>query len=164
VSNGTLVGNPGNAAGKSVVSVVAKTESGMQTKQITIYYGEPVQFMSPEVVDVMATESFLFTINTAGTPRPKITMTGWLPSFLSFRDNGNGTATLGGLWNGGVTPFCIPSVDSAGKLTDCSTTVTASNEAQTVQQKITFYAQQKFMRSKLMITAPAAMLDRISCA
>jgi hypothetical protein len=138
MSNGTLIGNPGTAAGKSVVPVEVKTVSGTSRKDITVYYGQPVQFMSPATVAVMAAESVAFTINTAGTPRPKITMTGWLPSFLSMTDNGNGTATLRGVWNGGIAPFCVPSLDSAGKLSDCGTTIIAENDAQRVEQKLTF--------------------------
>jgi hypothetical protein len=137
--NGTLIGNPGTAAGKSVVRVEANTVSGKDTKEITIYYGEPVQFMSSAAIGVMAAEPVEFTIRTAGTPRPKITMSGWLPSFLTLRDNADGTATLRGMWQGGIAPFCLSLPDGTGKFTDCSTTIIANNEAQRIEQKVTFH-------------------------
>jgi hypothetical protein len=37
-----------------------------------------------------------FSITTLGSPRPAITMTGTLPTGITFHDNGNGTATLSG--------------------------------------------------------------------
>ena len=35
-------------------------------------------------------------MTTTGTPAPSLTETGALPSGVTFKDNGNGTATLGG--------------------------------------------------------------------
>jgi hypothetical protein len=40
-----------------------------------------------------------FTITTSGDPAPAITETGPLPSGLTFKDNGNGTATISGAPN-----------------------------------------------------------------
>lgn len=37
-----------------------------------------------------------FTVTTSGFPNPTLTTTGTLPAWLSFTDNGNGTATLAG--------------------------------------------------------------------
>ena len=37
-----------------------------------------------------------FTVTTAGTPTPAITVTGTLPAGVTFVDNGDGTATLAG--------------------------------------------------------------------
>jgi Putative Ig domain len=37
-----------------------------------------------------------FTVTTTGTPTPSLTETGALPSGVTFKDNGNGTATLSG--------------------------------------------------------------------
>ena len=139
LSNGTLIGNPGTAAGKSVVRVEANTVSGKDTRDITIYYGEPIQFMSPNAVGITAMEPLRFTISTAGTPRPAITMTGWVPPMVSFQDNGDGTATLRGTWPGSIAPFCIGDFDSTGKELDCSTTIIASNRAQRVEQKISWH-------------------------
>ena len=37
-----------------------------------------------------------FTVTTTGAPTPSVTGTGTLPSGVTFKDNGNGTATLSG--------------------------------------------------------------------
>src|SRR4029077_13171511 len=37
-----------------------------------------------------------FTVTTTGAPTPSLSETGALPSGVTFRDNGNGTATLSG--------------------------------------------------------------------
>ena len=37
-----------------------------------------------------------FTVTTTGSPVPSLTETGTLPSGVTFKDNGNGTATLSG--------------------------------------------------------------------
>ena len=37
-----------------------------------------------------------FTVTTTGSPAPSLTETGALPSGVTFKDNGNGTATLSG--------------------------------------------------------------------
>ena len=129
-SNGTLSGDPGDLFGSIQVPVRVRTQSGADDEQLTIYYGVPVQFTSPSVVEVVATKPVQFTINTAGTPRPAITQTGWLPYFLTFKDNGNGTATLSGLWSSSIKPFCIVQCDLPA--------ITATNGVQTVSQPLSF--------------------------
>jgi hypothetical protein len=130
--NGSLVGNPGTWAGKHIITLTARSQTGSDQKAITIYYGEPIQFMSPAFVDVVAAERLAFTINTAGTPRPKMTMKGWLPPSFSFRDNGNGTATLSGMWESNIKPVCFNLPE------DCVTTIIADNGAQRVEQRVDF--------------------------
>ncbi|MDQ1741215.1 MAG: large repetitive protein, partial [Pseudonocardiales bacterium] len=51
-----------------------------------------------------------FTVTTSGFPNPTLTTTGTLPAWLSFTDNGNGTATLAGTppaGSGGQYSFTI---------------------------------------------------------
>jgi hypothetical protein len=140
--NGNLVGNPERLAGKAQIELTVQTPSGSDRKSITIYHGEPVQFMSSTSVEMIEGQPLEFTINVAGTPRPKITLTGWLPPFVSFRDNGNGTATLSGMWGGGFPPIspCFAFLDTSGNLQNqnCPPTITASNGAQTVGQMLGF--------------------------
>jgi hypothetical protein len=40
--------------------------------------------------------AFSFTVTTTGTPAPALTESGALPTGLTFKDNGNGTATMSG--------------------------------------------------------------------
>ena len=51
-----------------------------------------------------------FTVTTSGFPNPTLTTTGTLPAWLSFTDNGDGTATLAGTppaGSGGQYSFTI---------------------------------------------------------
>ncbi len=59
-----------------------------------------------------------FTVTTTGFPQPSLNETGVLPSGITFTDNGNGTATLGG----------TPAGTSGGNY---SLTITASNGVET---------------------------------
>src|SRR5262249_39302305 len=53
-----------------------------------------------------------FTVTTTGTPTPSLTEAGTLPNGVTFKDNGNGTATLGGTpaagSGGGTSPPQTP--------------------------------------------------------
>src|SRR5262249_48896034 len=55
-----------------------------------------------------------FTVTTTGVPTPSLTETGALPNGVTFKDNGNGTATLGG----------TPAAGTAGSY---AITITANN-------------------------------------
>jgi hypothetical protein len=72
----------------------------MQTFTITVQDAPPVP-EAPTITSA-ATGSFMvgtagtFTITATGTPTPSFTLTGAQPSWLSFLDNTDGTATLSG--------------------------------------------------------------------
>jgi virginiamycin B lyase len=51
---------------------------------------------SPSEAGTTAGSTFSFTVTTSGSPLPTITKKGRLPQGLSFTDNGDGTATIGG--------------------------------------------------------------------
>lgn len=141
--DGTLSGNPGPGAGKTGIALRVQTASGNEQKPITIFYGDPVQFVSPAVVDIVAEVPVNFTIAVAGTPTASITKTGWLPGFLSFVSNGNGTATLRGRWDGFSQSLCSGSFVNGVFQNPCGLpTIRASNQAQTVDQTLTFRYQQ----------------------
>ena len=70
-----------------------------------------------------------FTVTTTGFPAPSINETGALPSGVTFTDNNNGTATLGGTpagGSGGVYPLTIGASNSCGS-TSQSFTLTVCN-------------------------------------
>ena len=64
----------------------------------------PISFSIAQAPAISSANSTTFTVNTpgnfsvttAGTPTPSLTATGALPSGVTFKDNGNGTATLSG--------------------------------------------------------------------
>jgi hypothetical protein len=60
---------------------------------------------------------------------------------VTFTENGNGTATLRGLWDGSFPPSppCTSFIDTSGNVqNNCPPTIVADNEAQRVGQKLTF--------------------------
>ncbi|MCL5256307.1 MAG: Ig-like domain-containing protein [Chloroflexi bacterium] len=59
-----------------------------------------------------------FLITTTGNPTPTITVTGTLPAGITFRDRGDGTATMNGTpaaHSGGVYPLVITASNSSGQ-------------------------------------------------
>ena len=58
-----------------------------------------------------------FTVTATGVPTPSLTETGALPSGVTFKDNGNGTATLSGIpasGTGGTYPITIKAHNGVG--------------------------------------------------
>jgi hypothetical protein len=56
----------------------------------------PPAITSPNNVGFTVGTAGSFTVTTTGAPTPALTETGALPNGVTFADNGNGTATLGG--------------------------------------------------------------------
>jgi hypothetical protein len=68
--------------------------------------------------------AFSFTVTTTGSPAPALTETGALPSGLTFKDNGNGTATISGTpaaGTGGSYPITITATNATGTTTQAFT-------------------------------------------
>jgi large repetitive protein len=66
-----------------------------------------------------------FTVTTTGTPTPTVAETGTLPSGVTFKDNGNGTATLSGTpTSGSGGPYALTMTASNGVGSPASQTVT----------------------------------------
>ena len=77
-----------------------------------------------------ATVASTFTVTTTGYPTPSITETGALPNGITFHDNGNGTASLGGIaaeLSGGVYVITINATNVAGSATPQTFTITVCN-------------------------------------
>ena len=70
-----------------------------------------------------------FTVTTTGSPTPSITETGALPSPVTFKDNGNGTATLSGIPAAGTAgsyPITIKASNGVGTAATQSFTLTVN--------------------------------------
>ena len=81
---------------------------------------------------------FSFTVTTTGAPTPALTETGSLPAGVSFKDNGDGTATISGTpasGSGGSYPIQITASNSVGGSSE-SFTLTNS-EAPTITSPAT---------------------------
>ena len=70
-----------------------------------------------------------FTVTTTGKPTPSVTETGTLPSGVTFRDNGNGTATLSGTpasGSGGTYSLTITANNGVGSAANQTFTLTVN--------------------------------------
>ena len=75
-----------------------------------------------------------FTVTTTGFPNPTLTTTGTLPAWLSFTDNGNGTATLAGTpptGSGGTYSFTI-NADNGNSPSDSQAFTLTVNESPSI--------------------------------
>jgi hypothetical protein len=98
-------------------------------------------FISPDSADVLVGSSFSFPINLHGFPHSTITLTGTLPKGLTFKDNGDGTATISGTAKKASTsafPVTLTATNSAG-LTNQELTLNVFQPAKfTSKNKATF--------------------------
>jgi hypothetical protein len=115
----TLGGTPAaGTAGSYVITITANNGVGSPANQsFTLSVNNTSQ--APTITSVSSTTFIVgtpgtFTVTTTGVPTPSLTETGALPNGVTFKDNGNGTATLGG----------TPAAGSGGTY---SLTMTASN-------------------------------------
>ena len=70
-----------------------------------------------------------FTMTATGTPTPSLTETGALPSGVTFKDNGNGTATLSGTpasGTGGTYPITFTASNGVGTAANQAFTLTVN--------------------------------------
>ena len=88
---------PANARGAYRVVVTAANGSGPPAVQaLGLELSSPVSFTSPAAVQFQVGHYDVFTVTATGSPRPHLTEQGAMPEGLSFKDNGNGTATISG--------------------------------------------------------------------
>ncbi|MCX5387326.1 putative Ig domain-containing protein [Streptomyces sp. NBC_00083] len=74
----------------------------------------------PTSASAVTGTAFTATITTTGAPAPALTESGNLPAGVTFKDNGDGTATVSGTpaaGSGGSYPLTITATNSAGKAT-----------------------------------------------
>jgi hypothetical protein len=97
---GTAVGIKNNTTG-----AVSSTNGGTGTtsNMATLSVNLPPSIISPSNVTFTPGATSSFTVKTTGFPVPAISESGALPAGVTFADNGNGTATLGGIATTGGT-------------------------------------------------------------
>ncbi|MGZ4738677.1 MAG: putative Ig domain-containing protein [Ilumatobacteraceae bacterium] len=94
----TLVGTPStSAAGRTfAVTFTATNSVGSVRQTFTLTVGRAPAFTSGTQAMAFRNSAFSFTVRTTGTPAPAITMSGALPTGLTFVDNHDGTARISG--------------------------------------------------------------------
>jgi hypothetical protein len=112
----TLSGTPAaGSAGSYPIAITASNGVGTPANQsFALTVSQAPTITSANNTTFVVGTARTFTVTTTGAPTPSLSETGALPSGVTFKDNGNGTATLGG----------IPAAGSGGTY---SLTITASN-------------------------------------
>jgi hypothetical protein len=114
----TLAGTPTAVGGVYSITVTAANGVGANAQQtLGITINEAPAITSANATGFVAGTPGTFTVTTTGFPPPSLGETGSLPAGITFIDNGNGTATLGGTaapGSGGVYPITITATNLAG--------------------------------------------------
>ena len=92
----TLVGAPSLGAGVYDFTFSATNTGGTTTQAFTLTVTAPPAFSSATSTTFTVGQPASFMVMATGTPTPALSESGALPAGVSFVDNGNGTATLGG--------------------------------------------------------------------
>ena len=162
----TLTGTPHAGTGGAYIFTITASNgvSPNATQVFTLYVDQSPAITSANNATFIAGKSSSFTVTTTGYPAPSLNDGGFtLPAGLTFHDNGNGTATLGGTPasnTGGIYTFTItasngvsPNATQSFTLTiDQSPSVTSSNN-------ITFYLG---VPSSFTVTATAYPTPRLT--
>jgi len=117
--SGTLGGTPGAATNGTYNIVftahIAGSPDATQPFILTVNPGpQPPAITSANNASFTAGTPGTFTVTAVGSPTPSLTKTGALPGGVTFRDNGNGTATLGGTpTTGGIFSITIKAHNTA---------------------------------------------------
>ena len=135
----SAVANPGavvySTAGTYVASLTVTDNSGVtdpspptRTVTVTAAQSAPAITSANNAAFTVGTAGS-FTVTTTGSPTPSLTETGALPSPVTFKDNGNGTATLSGTPAAGTAgsyPITIKASNGVGTAASQSFTLTVN--------------------------------------
>ncbi|MDE3108718.1 MAG: putative Ig domain-containing protein, partial [Acidobacteriota bacterium] len=96
---GTLSGTPaaGTAANYSITFTANNGVGTAATQSFTLTIGQAPAITSANATTFTAGTAGTFNVTTSGFPAPALSESGALPSGVSFKDNGNGTATVSGI-------------------------------------------------------------------
>jgi hypothetical protein len=115
----TLSGTP-TATGSTPITVSATNVIGTGTQTLNVVVGSVPAITSAASVTGGSGSRMSFTVTTTGFPAPALALTGTLPTGITFKDNGNGTATISGrpaAGTGGVYKVTITATNLAGSAT-----------------------------------------------
>lgn len=116
----------------SSIQVTVGNGIGVEIANFSLVVRNDLNIISSSDVSGVAGKPFSFTVQAVGNPTPRLTLdpTGYTLDGLNFRDNGNGTATLSGVYTGAfLESTCI--VGSCGGFI-------ATNSSGSVKQNFRF--------------------------
>jgi hypothetical protein len=117
-STGVLSGTPAPGSGGIYnISFKATNNFGTATQPFVLTVNQAPAITSANNVHLQAGTPANFIVTTTGFPAPALTKSGALPAGVTFTDNGNGTATIGGTpanGSGGTYPLTLTATNAAG--------------------------------------------------
>ena len=127
----TIAGTAASGSGGSYpITITASNGAGSDaTQSFTLTSAEAPTITSASTAPFSTGVAGTYTVTTSGYPQPSITESGTLPSGLTFKDNGDGTATISGTPAGGSAgsyPVTISAINSSGSLATLNLTITVS--------------------------------------
>ena len=128
----TLAGTPAAGTGKTYpITVTASNGTGSPSSQtFTLAVNQAPAITSPNITTFNVGASASFTVLTTGFPAPSLSETGALPGGATFKDNGNGTATLSGTaasGSAGTYPLMLTATNGIGTPATQTFTLTVNN-------------------------------------
>jgi putative Ig domain-containing protein len=141
---GTLSGTPaaGTAKNYSITFTASSGVGTAATQNFTLTVGQPAAITSAASTTFTVGTAGSFNVTTTGFPAPSLTETGALPTGVTFKDNGNGAATLSGTpaaGTGGTYAITIKAHNGIGTDASQSFTLTVDETpAITSANKTTF--------------------------
>ena len=123
----TVSGTPGSeTSGTYLLTITAANSAGTSIQSFDLVVDSVPAFTSAAKVTFTTGTSGTFTATTSGFPTPALTLTGTLPSGLTFADNADGTATISGTVASGTAKkytFTLKAKNTAGSVTQTFTLV-----------------------------------------
>jgi hypothetical protein len=116
----TLAGTPANGTGGrySVTLQASNGVGAVVTQSFSLVVDQKPAITSSDVELLTHGKASSFVVTTAGYPAPSIGEIGPLPPGLSFKDNGNGTATVSGTpTRSGIYLFAVDANNTSGTTT-----------------------------------------------
>ena len=118
----TMSGTPAaHDSGLYTINLLATSSSGKTSQTFTFSIDQPPTITSAHSATETAGTPFSFAVTTRGYPTAIMSQTGTLPAGVTFKSNGNGTATIGGTAASGSSSLMLQAATAVGIATQAFT-------------------------------------------
>jgi len=129
----TISGTPASGSGGSYpIQITASNSVGSASQSFTLANSEAPAITSPATATFSTGVAGSYTVTTTGYPAAAITESGALPSGMTFKDNGDGTATISGTpasGSQGSYPVTVSAANSSGSTATLALAITVNAAA-----------------------------------
>jgi streptogramin lyase len=163
--NGTarLAGTPPpGSQGTYALTITASNSGGSVTQRFLLVVNSGLAITSAGSATAAARHAFSFTITTTGSPAPRLTLAGTLPSGLRFAVARGGTARIGGTaaaTSAGLYPVTVTASNSSGTASQALRLTVAAGPAFTSPATVTETAGTAFSYTIAAAGYPAVALS-----